>query len=348
VAENIDDLLHQYDSSDWSVRLVRGVCAVVPFAPDVPETWSMVEMLKESDPDAKRAVLDAAQAHVQGEASQRALWMTRAMDTADTGIGVYSGLASAIKLANAAEGEKLDALETDPQQAADAVLKALAIAFVIYKLFPGGPLEKVAAFRKTDAGQAILFYYAAIEVGLPFADNALLGGGTLISSLFEKFGPEQQAKLAVVTGDEEAEQAAGVLAKLVAPLDSLAKLASSHLTPLAKAATSHMPGVLDAGDKAAGVAATGADLLPVYKFLGTRLVAEAAIRSAIEAAGDEQDRRESINPGLVPVKYTTSQADDLPDAPARKRSCLPFMVLLLAAGAGTMAGLLRLLSGVLA
>lgn len=317
MAIEIDELLTAFDQRDYSVRLVRTVCNVVPFAPDLPDWFSMVDGLKHLDPEAKRPVLDRALALTRSDEAQRALWMVRSLDAADSGLGLFAGVKSAIAMYQARSGqERLDALETDTQQAIDAVLKGLAMAFVIHKLFPGSLSDKLAAFRNTQTGQAFIFYYAAVEVGLPFADNALLGGGTLVKSLFERFGSDQQAKLAAVAGEEEATQAMSMMQQLMAPVETMAGMAKEHLGGIASAAAGVAATALDVGDKVAGVAATGADFLQVYRFLGARLVAETALRRALEEARAEQEQKEKASAAAVPVKYTRS-ADDLPESPRR-------------------------------
>ncbi|MEQ1502948.1 MAG: hypothetical protein ABMB14_11995 [Myxococcota bacterium] len=318
---DIDELLGSFDDRDYSVRLVHTVCRVVPFAPDLTDWFSLVEGLKQLDPDAKKPVLDRARELSRSDEAQRALWMVKALDTADSGIGVFSGIASAVKLYQAKTGaERLDALETDTQQSIDAVLKGLAMSFVIYKLFPGGVTEKLSAFRNTQTGQAFVFYYAAIEVGLPFADNALLGGGALVKSLFDRFGPDQQAKLAAVAGPDEAQQAMGMMQQLMGPIETMAGMAKDHLGPIAAATSGFLATALNVGDKVAGVAATGADMLQVYRFLGARLVAEQILRQALAESKTVQAAKQAASPAAVEVKYTRS-ANDLPDAPKKRGGC---------------------------
>lgn len=337
MAIEIDELLGAFDERDYSVRLVHTVCRVVPFAPDLRDWFSLVEGLKELDPDAKKPVLDRARELTRAETAQRALWMVRSLDTADAGIGVFSGVRSAVELYRAKTGqERLDALDTDTQQAVDAVLKGLAMAYVVSKLFPGSVAEKVAAFRATATGQAFVFYYAAIEVGLPFADNALLGGGSFVKGLFDRFGADQQAKLAAVAGAEDAAAAMGTMTQLLGPIEAMAGMAREHLGGVATAAAGFLSTALDVGDKAAGAAATGADVLQVYRFLGARLVAEAALRQAVAESESAQHAREAASAAAVPVKYTKS-ADDLPDAPARRRGCALFGAALLALGVAAVA-----------
>ncbi len=332
---DIDQLLGDFGDSDYSVRLVRGVCNVVPFAPELANWFSMVEGLQTLDPGAKKKVLDRAVEISRGDDAQRALWLVKSLDTADSGISVFSGVRSAYKMYQATNTEeRLDALETDTQQAVDAVLKGLATAYVIHKLFPGGLTEKVAAFRKTNTGQAWIFYYAAIEVGLPFADNALVGGGSFLKGLFDKHQQSQIEKLAAVAGEEEAQQALSLMGKLMGPMETMVGMASEHLTPVANAAAEYIPKAMNVGDKVAGVAATGADVLPVYRFLGSRLVAEACLRRAIDEVGTAEEHAITENPANVEIKYTRS-AQDLPAAPVRKRGCFGLWVLLLAVGAAT-------------
>lgn len=339
MAHDVDEILGSFDDGSLSVRLVRAVCAVVPFAPELPSWYHMVDGLRELEPEAKKDVLDRAVALTRTDEAQRALWLVKSLDTADSGISVFSGVKSAYAMYQATSGtERLDALETDTQQAVDATLKCLALAYVVHKLFEGGPTEKIAAFRATETGKALLFYYAALEVGLPFADNALMGGGAVVSGLFERFGPEQQAKLAAVASPEEAEAAMGLMAKLTGPIETTAGMAREYLKPVADTVVGYLPTAMSAADKAAGAAATGADLLPVYRYLGSRLVAEACLRRALAEAEVAREERERASSAQVPVKYTRS-ANDLPDAPRRRRGCIPFFAALLCLAAAIPAAL---------
>ena len=291
--------------------------------------------------------MDKVTARSKEEGPQKALWVFDAVDKADTGISAVSGLGGAWKMYQATTGgERLDALETDTQQAADAVMKAVAIAYCIHKLYDGSPTEKIARFRESPAGQAMLFYYAAIEIGLPFTDNAVQGGAAVVKKLYDDYGKDQIAKLAAMVGQEEADAASGVLDKLMGAIGTMVDLAGEHLGPIANAGAQYLPTAMDVGDKAAGVVATGADLLHVYRYLGSRLVAEACIRRALEDQGGAGEQAQAAltrsNPSNVEVKYTRSK-DDLPDAPAKKKGCFGLFVVLLAAGltaAGTTVGLL--------
>lgn len=333
---DIDSVLGAYRPDDYSVRLVGGVCKVVPFAPELNFYHSVADALTQAAPAAKKPVLDRAHALAGEDAAQRVLWVTSALDTADGGISAFSGLRSAVNLVRSSTGQRLAALETDEAQAADAVLKGLAIAYCVYRLYPGSVTEKVSAFRASPTGQALAFYYASVELGLPFADNALTGGGKLLSDLYARFGPDQTAKFAAIAGPEAAEGATTVMGQLIGPMDQLVQMASGHLQTVATTVTSYLPSALDVGDKAAGVVATAADAMPVYRWMGARLVTEAVIAEALKAGGGPAVADKAANPASDEIKYTTKLPgkDDIVVAapPARRRWCFFFVFLFVQGG----------------
>lgn len=350
---DINNALATFGPDDYTVRLVRGVCAAVPFAPELSAYRSLEEHLLQLEPKAKKPQLDRAKELSNAEDAQRALWIVDAIDKADAGISVFSGLKSAYSLAKSEQGQRLDALETDPQQAADAVLKGLALSYFIWKMFPGTAAEKVAAFRATPSGQALAFYYAAVELGLPFADNALTSGGTLLATLYEKYKGTEGEKFKAIAGPEAAAGAEEVMGQLTGPVDGIVKMASGSLQAIANAATTHLPGAMNVGDKVAGVVSTAADAMPVYRYLGTRVVAEVIARRALsEQPPSDRPAGASNNPALDEVKYTTKKADKndivVPAPPAKRGWCLIFALLLVAgpplAGAASIAGLYAALS----
>ena len=82
-------------------------------------------------------------------------------------------------------------------------------------------------------------------------------------------------------------------------------------------------------------AATSADLLPVYRFLGERLVAEVCLRRAIAETAADQSAAEARSAAAVPIKYTRS-AHDLPDSPTKRQGCFGFFLVLLSVGASAL------------
>jgi len=323
---DIDEMMGAFAENDYTPKLCRGIFKVVPFAPPLPHYGSLVETLQVLEPQGRRKALDHARGLTNSEDFQRTLWMANALDTADSGISVFSGVKSAVAMYQAKEGERLDALETDQQQAADAVLKGLGLAFMVYHLYPGSVAEKAAAFQKSETGKALMLYYAAVEVGLPFADNALLGGGQFLSGLFAKLGDDKLAEFTSVTGESEAKEAVGMLQTLMGPLEKMIAMASKYIGPMAEAAAANLPGALGVADKIAGVVATGADAMPVYRYLGARLAAEVAVARALEEVGTGELFAPTVHdpsdPVSSPIKYSTTTEDPrdaLPEAPPRKK-----------------------------
>jgi hypothetical protein len=178
-------------------------------------------------------------------------------------------------------GDKSVGLENDEQQRNDAILKALGIAYMVWYAYPGTIAEKTKAFGKSPAGQTISIYYGAAEVALPFADNALVGGGNFIGSLFSKSGDSQVARLAGLAGGKSMDEAHKMLGSMMASMEKVAATATRYVAPIAKAAKEYVPGVMSGADKVAGVVASGADMLPIYQLLSARLAAESAARQAL-------------------------------------------------------------------
>jgi hypothetical protein len=171
--------------------------------------------------------------------------------------------------------------ETDPQQAADAGLKALGLAFMVAKLFPGSLPEKIAMFNRLPAGKAIAIYFAAVEIALPFTDNVISAGGSALQQLMTKVGDGQGSRITALAGPGAAAEASGVLHGMMQSLEAVTSKVVTFVGPMAERAKANLPGALNATDKVAGMVATGADILPVWALLGSRLVAEASAYRAI-------------------------------------------------------------------
>lgn len=275
----VDTALLEFADTDYTAKLCRAVFAVVPYVPKPRHYPKLRDAVVALQPGAEPAILALAQEHAQGEAVGRTLWVASAIDTGDAGIAVYSGLKSAVGLFL---GGKSSALETDPQQAVDAALKLLALSYMIYRLFPGSVPERVKSFYSIPAGQSLAAYYAAIEVALPFADNAAAAGGRFLHNLMSKYGGDAGEKLSSTVGKESVEGSKGVLGTILAPMEGMVERVIPLARQIAETASKHMPNALNVADKVAGVVATGADALPAYRYLGARLAAEACGSFAIK------------------------------------------------------------------
>lgn len=275
----VDAALAEFKPEDYTVRLVNGVFKVIPHSPTLTPYRALEDAVRTVHPQADAILFaKARQASVQQDVLD-VLWMANLLDSGDKGYALFTGLKGAFNLVRGAEG----AMETDPQQRNDAVLKGLGIAYMAYNAFPGSLTERVEAFRTTPAGQALLMYYAAVEIALPFADNAVDIGGNFVQQLFAKEGAGQFSRLSSLAGGKSLEGAMGMFTAMTGGVQRVVDTASKYTKPVAEAAKQYAPGALSAGDKIAGAVATAADVMPVYRYLGGRLAAEGAAWRALKA-----------------------------------------------------------------
>jgi hypothetical protein len=274
----VDDALAQFQDGDVTVRVMQAISTSVPFAPKLPTYRSVGDCALTFYPNASPEAVNLVYKLAQQDNVQKALSAASWIDTGDTGIAIYSGISSALTMFF---GKSTRALETDTEQGVDSALKLLGIAYIVHQLFPGSPTEKATSFYATPAGQALGFYFASIDVALPFADNVLVAGGSAIQTLFSRHGGAAASKLASMPGGSQvAQEAQSMLGSLVAPLEHAVQSVAPHARAIANSTMKHLPGVMSAADKVAGVVATGADVLPVYRYLVARLAAEACVMQA--------------------------------------------------------------------
>ncbi len=272
----IDHALQEFQPQDKTVRLLHAVFGAIPGAPPFPHYPALGVVIGHLGANANQA---RAAAHIaKREDLADVLWMSRLLDTGDKGYAILTGVKSAFRLFF---GDRDRALETDDQQRNDAVLKALGIAYMAYRAFDGDLVDRARAFQASPAGQAILIYYAAVEVGLPFADNALTASGDLLSAMLSTDTAAQARRLASMAGGRSLGGASEMLQALSAPLTAAMQQVSPYISTIASSARQHIPGAISAADKAAGLVAAAADVMPVYRLLGARLAAEASVLRAM-------------------------------------------------------------------
>jgi hypothetical protein len=280
--------------STVTANVVTGLLSVLPFAPAWSPPAGLAAAAARLDPELAERVIRRAETIAREDGPQRALAAFAFLDKGDAGIAVFSGLRGAVK---AYKGDG-DALETDPQQAADAGLKALGVAWAAWRLFDGSPDDRAKKLLSTEAGRALLTWFVAADVVLPFADNVADGGAALFGRLVEQYASPD--RLAMVAGPEAAE-ATGMLKQLTGTMTATVTQAAAFARPLSEWAGEQLPGMLSTADKVAGVAATGADALAAYRLLGSALVAEVCLARALddvraqvaaEHEAAEQHRRE--------------------------------------------------------
>jgi hypothetical protein len=276
----IESVLGTFGEQDATVRLLWALFGAIPGAPAVSFYQSLDEARMLVFPELDDAGFARAQALAASPGVAKALAVADAIDTGDVGISVFTGVRSALTFFF---GDRAKALDTDAQQGADAALKAVAIAFLATTLIPGGPAEKVRRLRALPSGEALLTYYAAVELALPFSDNALAGTGSLLSRLLERYGSANAGRLDGAAGAGAEAAAHGMLGELVGPLDKMVTSLSAHTHSIAKAASEWLPPAIATAGTVAGAVATAADAMPVYRLLGARLAAEVVLQEAARA-----------------------------------------------------------------
>ncbi len=270
--------LAEFSPTDVTVRLVDGLLLVVPGSPAIPPYPALPSVVKAMG----GGPADVARVTplITDPGIQSVLWMSRMVDAGDKTYAISTGVVSAMRFFFGAKENRSQALETDTQQRNDAVLKAFALAYMAWKGFDGSLADRARAFAATPAGKALLTYYAAVEVALPFADNALTGGGDLVDQMMDKYGSAQLSRLSSFAGAKDMDGVAGAMAAMTGPIKSAVDTVWPHVDKIAGVAKAHVPGAIATGDKVAGAMAGLADMLPVYRYLGGRLAAEAAVIKA--------------------------------------------------------------------
>lgn len=277
MSRSLREELAAFSAGDASVRAVSGLLGILPFAASWSPVLSLDDAAAAIDPTLGPRIATRAEALAQAEGPQAALAAFAFLDKGDTGIALFSGLRGAYKGVKGEAG----ALEMDPQQAADAGLKAIGIAWAGWKLFPGGATERAGALAGTAAGRALLTWYVAADLVLPFADNLASGGADALTRLIDEQAAANAERLAAVAGPEAIE-ATGVLRGLLAGIRSGLGQAATYATPLSQWVQSHLPGALAKADALTGVVATAVDTLACYRLVGASLVAEVCLAQAAQ------------------------------------------------------------------
>lgn len=272
--------LGAWAETDITPRLVWTIFECIPGAPAVSTYRSLEEARMLCAPELDDAGFARALTLAASPEIVRALQVADAVDKGDVGISVFTGLRSALTWFF---GDRAKALDTDAQQGADAALKAAAVAWLGWSLFPGGVADRVAALRALPAGEALLAWYAAVELALPFADDAALASGSLLGGLVDRYGHVFD-RLDAAAGAGAGKAAVGMLGGLTGPVDELARSMAGRVATIAAKAAEVLPPAIATAGTVAGAAATAADALPVYRYLVARLAAEVVLTRALRGA----------------------------------------------------------------
>ena len=145
-----------------------------------------------------------------------------------------------------------------------------------YKLYPGTVAEKGQMLWGSRAGNAMMGYYVAVDVALPFTDNVLSQGGSFFSSVVDKAA----SRAPDLRGVGDSNQAMAFLKSISGKLGELTATAANYVQPIMKKAGTTLPGIASGTDAVAGVMATAADSLDVYRYMSAHMVLEECLRQA--------------------------------------------------------------------
>lgn len=278
---SVSQVLEQYESDHLAVRICSTIFQAVPGGPAF-EFYNTVEGgIRRQDPLAGPSIISRTTALLDGDDAAAAMRVAGALDTTDAGLGAYTGVKNVLGLLFGRSNRERT-FESDPQQATDAVLKAIGLAYMIHRLLPGSVDDKLAAFWRLKAGQEIATYYVVAELALPFADNLASGSGQLISRITSGSRDSVRERFDQFVGRDAFSHASSVLTRLRLPLGDYLDRASGHTGTVAERVKGLLPGAMNVFDSVSGAAATGIDLKPVWRFLGGRLVVEACAYRATQ------------------------------------------------------------------
>ena len=210
-------------SSDFNARLARfgprdvtviatnGLLRVLPHAEPLPPVQSMAEVVAAMTGGAQPAVVQRAEQLVGEQNARRALLLATGLDAGDGIITVFSSIRSAIALYMGRHGGSTPPTGWSDHQAGDAVLKAIALGHLLDLCFPDSE-DPVTDLAWLPAGRALLAYYAAAELALPFVEVVVDGEHTL-SIMLPEHADAQARKLATVVGSAAVQGSAADLIK---------------------------------------------------------------------------------------------------------------------------------------
>lgn len=268
----IQEYLNQFKEDDYTVKLLSTIFSIVPLEVQFQFYHQFEDGLRRVKPHLTEEEIQIAYKKVNEENIQSVLKAFSYIDTSDKIIAGYTGLKNVLNLFGSGSSQKRT-FEADPQQALDAALKAMIIAFATNKLYSGDLGTKINKLKETPAGLELLIYYSLIEVALPFADNLIEGSANTISKLF-KNQSEAHQKLNML-GIGNFENSSEILVAMQNVFSNYLDKVKTYGGPVAEKIKVYLPKALNITDSLTGAVATGADVLPVWTFLGARLTAEA-------------------------------------------------------------------------
>jgi hypothetical protein len=291
--------LASYGPATLTVRVLQVVFTMLPFATPLPPYQSLDEAASHVFAGVPPDVLDRARQLVADPRVDQALFAARSIDTGDTGLTIVSGVRSAVALFFGKQGRSEAVAQ---QQRMDAALKALGLAYLMTKLVPLPPADRVELVSSVPAGTELITYYGAVEIALPFADKVTAAGGTFVRDLLREQGRAMADKLLGIVGRQGVADAEEMLAQLTDELDP----AAPHAAAMAEQIRAMLPAYATSAGDLFDIVAAGADALPCYRYLCARLAIETALALA---------KHEMMPEVGLPVAAASRPVAAVPDAP---------------------------------
>ena len=308
----IEQELATYARNDVTTRLVQALLGVLPTAmPHRP--WQDLDAAAEATFPGATGLVAPAREALASPPLATALALAKTVDDADRGVSLLSGLGAAWSLLLGAP----PATAFDDAQREDAALKGLALLVACETLVPGVDAEhRWRALQALPAGNALLHWFGAIEVAMPFAGNP--PQADVVATLFAKYGEGAQKRLSPVVGGGAVAAALAVLPVALPALEAVAAEGSSRVDTLLSTAQGYLPArVVGVSGAVGDLVAKAVDALPCWRLLLPRLAVEAALLRA----------REASDPTFVLVAPVVRQAQVDPPPPppflGKVRSVVP-------------------------
>jgi hypothetical protein len=302
----LDEALIAFGPNDVTVRICQAIFNVLPGATP-PGTWRSIEAAASAlHPDAPVGLADRAKQLAVEPAALNALLVANALDQGDKGITVYTGISTAVSFFF---GKKV--LTPDAQQRSDAAVKALGLGVLLNRVLPGPPEDAVWTLRHLPTGAALLRYYGAVEIAMPFVEETIAADGRFVDQLLKEEAGSVGARLVPVAGKDGVESGAAALPALTPVLEEMARDGLANVGTLAETVKGYLPAALGAArESLPDIVAGGADSFPIYQFLVSRLVAEALLARA----------RMELQPGWSPAPPKPAPAPPPAPAPAEMQA----------------------------
>jgi len=282
----VSESLERFQEKDLTVQVCRLLFETIPKAPSFIYYRDLKAALQRVAPHETGEVPASMLEAVQSERVTRTLWVADKLDIADASLAALTGVSNVLSWFGGGQPGR-HAFESDRQQAIDAVLKILGVSYMTNKLFEGTVREKIGQLIVLPAGREMVLYLCLAEIALPFFDNVVAGGWDFASKHLQGAMAEGESKFGQVMDEKVTEDLQGTLGSMTNLLSQTMANVRGHLGPIVSKLESAMPMILNVTDSVTGVMATAFDALPVWRFLGARLAAEASAFRAVGAAAPE-------------------------------------------------------------